>query len=461
MQIVRIQLEKLFGVFDHDIPLNAKEHITILHGLNGFGKTTILRMLDSFFNGSLLLLFQIPFDALCISFDDDSQLRITQVRESGTGMRDELGFGVGAEQGFKSQVRFIYLPTNRQETDGSSMEQTWVSDFHTLLRRLRPFYRQISPNEWIDRRTGARLSGGLLFDLPKTIDDLPEEDESSPNRVWMPDWLSQLRSVVQVHLIETERLQLLDREPRPRSRYDEPPSIVRTVTQFAQEMAALLISTAAKYGNQSQKLERSFPLRLVKQGREAPVPLDQLRRRLESLAQRHQRLIDIGILESSAGEQDELLRSPQVDQDNQPVLSVYVSDMEQKLQVFDDLLARVELLLKIIKTRFRYKKCSLDRKSGLRFQSETGETLPVSALSSGEQHELVIVYSLLFKIAPGTLLLIDEPELSLHVAWQIHFIEDMQALIQLSNFHLLLATHSPQIVNDRWDLTVELKGPEA
>lgn len=80
MKIVRIQVQKLFNLFNHDIQLNEADHITILHGLNGYGKTTLLRMLDSLFNGSPHVLFQVPFDALLISFDDDSALEVTQAR---------------------------------------------------------------------------------------------------------------------------------------------------------------------------------------------------------------------------------------------------------------------------------------------------------------------------------------------------------------------------------------------
>jgi predicted ATP-binding protein involved in virulence len=66
---------------------------------------------------------------------------------------------------------------------------------------------------------------------------------------------------------------------------------------------------------------------------------------------------------------------------------------------------------------------------------------------------------LLFKVQPNSLVLIDEPEISLHVAWQVQFLKDLQEIIKLANFDVLLATHSPDIINDRWDLTVELQGP--
>ena len=52
--------------------------------------------------------------------------------------------------------------------------------------------------------------------------------------------------------------------------------------------------------------------------------------------------------------------------------------------------------------------------------------------------------------------MIDEPELSLHVAWQEKFLSDIDDIARLSSFRILLATHSPQIIGDRYDLAIEL-----
>ncbi len=35
MKIIKISVDGLFGIFNHEIPLNIKERITIIHGLNG------------------------------------------------------------------------------------------------------------------------------------------------------------------------------------------------------------------------------------------------------------------------------------------------------------------------------------------------------------------------------------------------------------------------------------------
>ena len=86
-----------------------------------------------------------------------------------------------------------------------------------------------------------------------------------------------------------------------------------------------------------------------------------------------------------------------------------------------------------------------------------GETIALDQLSSGEQHELVLLYDLAFRVRPSTLVLIDEPELSLHPVWQQQFLGDIMKIAKNGAFDVLIATHSPYIIGDRNDLCVELK----
>ena len=148
-----------------------------------------------------------------------------------------------------------------------------------------------------------------------------------------------------------------------------------------------------------------------------------------------------------------------IDVTTKNILSVYLEDVEKKIMIFNELATKIELFKRIIQQRFRYKNMSISKEKGFIFTTPDGKPLSPTDLSSGEQHELVMLYELLFKVQPNSLILIDEPELSFHLAWQVEFLKDLQAIIKLANFDVLIATHSPSIIDDRWDLTVELKGP--
>ena len=155
----------------------------------------------------------------------------------------------------------------------------------------------------------------------------------------------------------------------------------------------------------------------------------------------------------------EFLPTKEIFDNTKEVLSVYVQDVEEKLSVFDEVATKIDLFRAIVNKRFMYKRMTISKQLGFTFMRDDSP-LPTAALSSGEQHELVLLYELLFKVEPNSLILIDEPELSLHVAWQKQFLRDLQEITDLASFDILIATHTPQIIHDRWDLTVELKRPE-
>jgi predicted ATP-binding protein involved in virulence len=54
MKITQISVGKLFGQFNHSIKLNINENVTIIHGPNGVGKTTLLRLVDAIFNKNIV-----------------------------------------------------------------------------------------------------------------------------------------------------------------------------------------------------------------------------------------------------------------------------------------------------------------------------------------------------------------------------------------------------------------------
>jgi len=168
--------------------------------------------------------------------------------------------------------------------------------------------------------------------------------------------------------------------------------------------------------------------------------------------------MEAGLLDT---EEEIALPERSLDNTERRVLWFYLEDVERKLNVFDERLERIELFKQIINTSFLYKRLSIDKDSGFVFTTDQGETVTPNSLSSGEQHELVLAYQLLFKVKPRSLILIDEPEISLHVTWQHKFLPDIMQISEVAELDFILATHSPQIIHKRWDLAVPLEDLES
>mgnify|MGYP003256715742 FL=1 len=87
---------------------------------------------------------------------------------------------------------------------------------------------------------------------------------------------------------------------------------------------------------------------------------------------------------------------------------------------------------------------------------DTGEKIRLNYLSSGEQEIMVLYYKLLFEIPKNTLVLVDEPEISLHIAWQRMFVKYMRKIVSLKSIYAIIATHSAQIVSGNRDIQYDL-----
>ncbi|KYM63709.1 hypothetical protein A2U16_07560 [Fusobacterium necrophorum subsp. funduliforme] len=80
-----------------------------------------------------------------------------------------------------------------------------------------------------------------------------------------------------------------------------------------------------------------------------------------------------------------------------------------------------------------------------------GGDIKVEDLSSGETELLIVYTKLFFECKSNTIILLDEPERSLHIEWQVSLGEVMGKILQNENnttSQLIIATHSPFILQN-------------
>lgn len=88
--------------------------------------------------------------------------------------------------------------------------------------------------------------------------------------------------------------------------------------------------------------------------------------------------------------------------------------------------------------------------------NQYGEVLQPYMLSSGEKQILVIMLTALVQENRPSVMLMDEPEISLHIEWQQRLITLIRTLNP--NTQIILCTHSPAIIMDGWmDAVTEME----
>lgn len=118
----------------------------------------------------------------------------------------------------------------------------------------------------------------------------------------------------------------------------------------------------------------------------------------------------------------------------------------------EDIEQRIDSFFHIIDRFFESsgKRISINKSTNkLRFTfSDNDDEITLEDLSSGEKQLLIILFKVFLKEDKPFILLMDEPEMSLHIEWQSQLISAIQELNR--SCQIILSTHSPSIFADGW-----------
>ena len=409
LRIRQIRIDGLFGLYNHCINLNLKERVTILHGPNGVGKTITLRMVDALLERTPDIFFQVPFRLFSIEFTDGTSVRLS---------RPSLD---------RFEEVFYY-----RFTDGNGIQE--------------------KPDDMYATEGPPSASAKPPKSIPVKLFDITAEKPIKNNENLGFSHETFWQNKINAHLIGINRLfNVPFKQPDGSIVLNQ--NIYSTIKTYANDLIDKIKSTLAIYGQKSQTLDQSFPQRLL-----TTFLLNDagLKDRMARLDTQRQELREIGLLDEAATPIFEPSSLDELITKEKKFVTIYVQDTEQKLSVLDNLARRIKLFLDNINHKFKNKHLRIDRDKGFVVTNDLGQNLDLESLSSGEQHEIVLHYGLLFRIEPNTLVLIDEPDIHLHVSWQDHFLPDLLKIVEIAQFDVLIATHSPYIVGDYIELMVSL-----
>ena len=444
MKLVRVEFTKLFGYFDYSIDFH--DTVTILHGLNGCGKTTMLQTINAVFNKEMDTIKSTDLQSVSFFFSTGAILKI-----------DRKKIYLDPEK--EKATGIIYLAysiiENGKETVFDSFENT--DEYQDIVKRFLkgyrpfPFLERINESTWYDRKRETKLNleeviaeyGTIIF--RRYSREYLEDD--------IPQPVQDILASMDVRLIAADRLTVAKRVER---QYGEDNiKIERRVNLIAKDLSQKIRDTIQQYAQLSQAKDRTFPLRAIKQS--SPLTVDEIKSKMIELESKRKEFVDTGILEE---EQDDIGIHDLLDaitESNRQNLSLYAIDTEEKLNALSSLSSSINLFRNLIDKNFNNKRIVFNKDYGFRFVATYSDsTILPQSLSSGEQHELVMFYDLIFNASENTLILIDEPELSLHIKWQLDYVDELLQIISATKFFAVLATHSPQIIYAKWDLTVSL-----
>jgi predicted ATP-binding protein involved in virulence len=233
--IKELKIYGLFDLYDYDIELK-KDGITILTGPNGYGKTTILKIILAISKLNLYDLINFPYKQIILTFDSGNTIQIDQ---------DEK----------KEEITI----SNAKGFSKSFTKRDFISKMNILLiKKGLPYSYDPKQDSWIQRSNEQQFTFGELIDKEKLDID--------PERMFGFSMENELQD--NVHLIPEHRLFRVQSFRNRNFNHDDSSnqiSYITTINSYSRELKEIIKTTLEKYATVSQDLDSTFPGRLFEE----------------------------------------------------------------------------------------------------------------------------------------------------------------------------------------------------
>lgn len=408
--ISKIVYKELFGEFNYTINLN-EEGITIITGPNGFGKSTILKSINAFYNFDIMFFWNLDFNEVQFHFDD--------IKTSVNIIKQNKGLLI----------------------NGLSLDCASIENYILTKTVRRPYFRKIGQEKWVDIRNDEIVTQEELIES-YNLNETLEESVSYINSY------NKIKNIFDKYHSQTKFIkeQRLLREDN-RGRFEH--QTINVIEELPSKLINKMNEVSSNYSSEANKLDSSYPIRLFQTT--TGISQDEYNECMKSMNLKFDKLKKYNISDIQKLENRNLFQ-----EEHSKALKVYFDDFDEKYNVFSGFIDQLDLFTDIINSRLKFKEIKISKENGIEVFKSNNEKLKLNQLSSGEKQEIILFYELIFESGEEVHLLIDEPEISLHIEWQMSFMDDLLKISKKKKLKVTIATHSPQIINNHWDIQVDL-----
>lgn len=442
MKLLNFQGFKLNEYLDVDI--NFKKDLSILTGTNGSGKTTSLNLIQSILLPNLLDFFFTPFELIYLKLIDKDKESIIKVKKN----KQEIIFSVYNE---RNEIQIEELRLSRNLVNELDIYRSGRNE----LKHNEMFLKKFQEHPYL--KFINQITKPIFIGLERTNNDVREDYKEylyERNMLLRKD----IRPSQQVINKENLGVSILETEMLVQTMYKRLKAIQETYFKSIQKE---LISSSFNFLEFDVKdLPSSLNLRekyilLEKQSEieESLKKIGFLDTELSSKLKLFFEKIKV-MFEQSNNDEDKgltiewLLNKSQVDK----LFNILKIIDEYNIRA-DKTFEPINKFLNIINSFFKdtQKKLFIDEVGRLFVSKPSGRNLTVDELSSGERQLVILFANVIFNKYKNSklsseILIIDEPEISLHIRWQEKFID---SLFEASNnTQFIIATHSPDIIGE-------------
>lgn len=427
----KLKCVNLFGRFNYNITFN--NDVTIITGPNGYGKSTILRMIDAINRGIKGINFIIN-----LKFDEFEFMKI-ETNEKITIIKKDDKLLINNQELDIDFYKELILSILREER----FYLKRLDDNTVYDRRKDKTYRieeyileNFSENELANKSDDFVLNMELRYNISKRF-----KDKDLNKNLKAIEEIDKYRKIIgNIYYIKEQRLIITEEKNRNED--------MEFINQLPSKLKTIINEVSNNYSAVANKLDSSYPDRLFSTqngitNEEYELEMEKMKEKLEKIKK-----FDISDIQIS--------KNITFKEEHAKALRIYVDDFKEKYKVYEEFIEKLELFTDIINSRLSFKNIKISRENGIAVIDDSKNEIELKKLSSGEQQEIVLFFKLIFDVQPNELLLIDEPEISLHILWQKKFMDDLLEIIKFKKINVIVATHSPQIISNHLDKQIDL-----
>jgi energy-coupling factor transporter ATP-binding protein EcfA2 len=437
MRLSTFEISNLFGQWNHkiDFPFpnedNPKPSLVILHGPNGVGKTTILRMIDGIMQLDFNIFRIMPFRNCSLSFSTNKKIQVKPNRIDPPHILN---------------VKFDRLEVTLHPSQAGPLQE---EDFEKVVRFRDYFFKETKDLRF------------ELIDINR-LSDREDREEFQKHQIVLPF----SRHAQDERLIE--RVVISRGAGQESKRIISPKGGIRfPYGKLSKRVLNFLKEAQVNYRSFFASTEPDMFNRIIQHitiNEEEKSDSNTLLKRLKKINFQDKITTRLG-LERDKWDFNKLKTLLKEAEDSTQriyilaVIGAYVEVLEARAAERWAISQRLLKFEDIMKKFIHDKTISIDSENGLIIKDYRNIELTESQLSSGEYHLLYLMVSALVTRVIGTVIAIDEPELSMHISWQRKLIKSLFDCASGAEPQFIFATHSPDIAGEYTNAMIRLGGP--
>jgi predicted ATPase len=435
--------------------------LNIIHAKNGAGKTTLLHVIANALDAEFARFCFINFAEIEITSGSGFTLTISPNNASTTEERrvrvrsngspeEEIGLGSPPSEGLRQLIRDnlggrpVYLPAFRMILESFS-RRARLGRTTAYLDDSNPELKSIAEREYIEEHAraieGNKGTPSRLNSTAVTRHEAADRAKiTAAKTLQCREWFGNFVPVVRFPSLLDVEAKLLDELTLAQLTIGE--SDRKSLSDVFEKIVNIVVHSSDTGGSSKGSINQSLASL-----RDCLEKLENAKARIPEVYSRiASTLSDAKSLKAN----DEALVSS--------VLNVYEEAFSSRIKVQENALSVIRRFEESVNQFFRPDKELVLSRSEVRgdergpvrwarmasfIQTGDGRRIELSQLSSGERHVLTLLFSVTHMSQLDGAVLIDEPELSLHVDWQRLVLAEVRK--QSDDRQVIACTHAPEI----------------